>query len=63
MFNIDVQNLLISLLLVWVFFFSRKIGPAIRDMLRGGPRPPSHPLPADDSRILNRRRERPSPGV
>ncbi len=38
-----------------------KLGPAIRDMLRGGPRPPSHPLPGDDSVILNRPRRRPSP--
>ena len=40
-----------------------KIGPAIRDLLRGGPRPPSHPLPGDDSVILNRPRRRPSPGA
>jgi len=26
--------------------------PAFIDMFRGGPRPPSHPLPADDSRLL-----------
>jgi DNA-binding NarL/FixJ family response regulator len=28
----------------------------VRTNLRGGPRPPSHPLPADDSQILNRPR-------
>lgn len=28
--------------------------------LRGGPGSPSHPIPADDSRILNRRRVEPS---
>lgn len=28
--------------------------------LRGGPGSPSHPIPADDSRILNRRRVKPS---
>ena len=26
----------------------------------GGPKPPGHPLPADDARILNRRHNRPS---
>jgi hypothetical protein len=39
-----------------VLFWGDKLGPAIRDLFRGGPRPPSHPIPADDSRILNRRR-------
>jgi hypothetical protein len=38
-----------------VLFRGDKLGPAIRDLFRGGPRPPSHPIPADDSRILNRR--------
>jgi len=38
-----------------VLFWGDKLGPAIRDLFRGGPRPPSHPIPADDSRILNRR--------
>ena len=33
-----------------------KLGPAIRDLLGGGPRPPSHPIPANDSIILNRPR-------
>jgi hypothetical protein len=27
-----------------------------KDALGGGPRPPTHPLPGDDSVILNRRR-------
>jgi len=30
--------------------------PVLRDLFRGGPRPPSHPLPGDDSPLLNRRR-------
>jgi hypothetical protein len=34
-----------------------KLGPAINDLLGGGPRPPFHPIPADDSRILTRPRE------
>jgi hypothetical protein len=29
-----------------------------RDALGGGPRPPTHPLPGDDSVIVNRRRSR-----
>lgn len=29
---------------------------AIRDLFHGGPRPPSHPLPADDALLLLRRR-------
>lgn len=29
------------------------------DNFRGGGRPPSHPLPANDSRILNRKRAKP----
>jgi len=34
---------------------------AYADLFRGGPRPPSHPLPADDSAILRRKKARPSP--
>jgi len=33
-----------------------RVGPAIRDLFRGVPRPPSHPIPGDDSRFLTRRR-------
>jgi hypothetical protein len=40
-----------------------KLGPAIRDLFHGGPRPPSHPLPGDDSKILTRPRRRPSAGT
>jgi hypothetical protein len=47
----------VALFIVAVVLFSGdKLGPAIRDLFRGGPRPPSHPIPADDSKILNRRR-------
>jgi hypothetical protein len=62
MHNIDFQTLTMIFLTVLVFVrrksIAEKLGPAIQDMLRGGPRPPSHPLPADDSVILNRRRVR-----
>jgi hypothetical protein len=50
-------------LLAGVFLMAAVLGflifpliPALRDLFRGGPRPPSHPLPSDDSRLLNRRR-------
>jgi hypothetical protein len=35
-----------------------RISAALRDLFRGGPRPPSHPIPAEDSHILNRRRRK-----
>jgi hypothetical protein len=41
-----------------LFRYAAEVSAAIRDLLRGGPRPPSHPIPADDSRILNRRSRR-----
>jgi hypothetical protein len=31
---------------------------SFKDALGGGPQPPTHPLPGDDSGILNRRRSR-----
>ena len=43
-------------------FWGSKLIPAIRDLFRGGLRPPSHPMPGDDSKILNRPRSRPSQG-
>ena len=45
--------LVVAILLIWGNKFGMAIQ-AIRDMFRGGPRPPSHPLPGDDSKILNR---------
>ena len=42
-------------------FVARLAGPhflAFADLFRGGPRPPSHPLPADDTAILLRKRAR-----
>jgi hypothetical protein len=52
----------LTLLIVAVLLFGGggKLGPAIRGMFRGGPRPPSHPIPGDDSEILNRPRRKPS---
>jgi hypothetical protein len=44
-------------MLAVVLFWGDKLGPAIRDLFRGGPRPPSHPIPADDSTVLNRPRK------
>ena len=53
---------LIFILIVGLAIFSwKKIGLAIQELARGGPRPPSHPLMGDDSKFLNRRRSRPSP--
>jgi hypothetical protein len=54
-------NLVFVLLLGLAILSSKKIGLAIRELARGGPRPPSHPLPGDDSRFLNRARSSPSP--
>jgi hypothetical protein len=58
--GIGFPELVVMLVFAVILFdmnkFRDKIGPAIRDLLRGGPRPPSHPIPADDSRIINRPR-------
>ena len=54
-------NLLFILMLGLAIFNWKKVGLAIQELGRGGPRPPSHPLPGDDSKILNRRRSRPRP--
>jgi hypothetical protein len=53
---IGFPEILAIFMVAVVLFWGDKLGPAIRDLFRGGPRPPSHPIPADDSRILNRRR-------
>lgn len=50
---------LLFLAIVCVGILNRKrVGLAIQELARGGPRSPSHPVPADDSRLLNRRRSR-----
>jgi hypothetical protein len=53
---IGFPEILAIFMVAVVLFWGDKLGPAIRDLFRGGPRPPSHPIPADDSTILNRRR-------
>jgi hypothetical protein len=40
----------------WIMGGSKWLGPAIDELFRGGPRPPSHPIPGNDSRFLTRRR-------
>ncbi len=60
--GIGLPELIIVLVLAILLFGGGKLGPAIRDMFRGGPRPPSHPLPGNDSEILNRPRRQPTPG-
>jgi len=46
-----LPDLLLAFLVAVLIFGGggAKLGPVIRDLLRGGPRPPSHPLPGDDS--------------
>jgi hypothetical protein len=54
---------LVTVLVIAVLLFGGgggKLGPAIMGMFRGGPRPPTHPIPGDDSEILNRPRPKPS---
>ena len=51
------ELMFVLFLAILLFSSGNKLGPAIRDLFRGGPRPPIHPLPADDSRILNRPRQ------
>jgi len=52
----DAQDLLVIFLVALILFGPKK--PWKIDF-RGGPRPPTHPLPADDSRLLNRHRSKP----
>jgi hypothetical protein len=39
-----------------LFLYARQIGEALRNFRGGGPRPPSHPLPADDGVVVLRKR-------
>ena len=51
------------LLAVAIVFFGRSLSDALIEALsnfRGGPRPPTHPLPANDGSLLLRRRARKS---
>ncbi len=43
---------------LFVLVNARTIATNIQNAFRGGPRPPSHPIPANDSSFLNRRRFR-----
>jgi hypothetical protein len=55
------SNLLFILIVgIAIVLGGRKAGPALQELVRGGPRPPSHPLGGDDSKFLNRPRSRPS---
>jgi len=50
---------LLFIVIIWLAVLSwEKIGLAIQELARGGPRPPSHPLLGDDSKFLNRARSR-----
>jgi hypothetical protein len=60
-YDVGFPELIVVLVVAILLFWGGNFGPpiqAIRDMFRGGPRPPSpppsHPLPGDDSKILNR---------
>ena len=54
------MDLLFILIIALAVLGSKKIGLAIQELARGGPRPPSHPLLGDDSKFLNRARSRAS---
>lgn len=61
MHNIGPAEIFGVVLVILLLLSADKLGPAIRDLFRGGPRPPSHPLLGDDSKFLNRRRSRQAP--
>ena len=56
--SIEIIDLLFILIIALAVLSWEKIGLAIQELARGGPRPPSHPLPGDDSRFLHRGRSR-----
>ena len=56
--SIEIIDLLFILIIALAVLSWEKIGLAIQELARGGPRPPSHPLLGDDSRFLNRVRSR-----
>ena len=58
--SIEIIDLLFILIIALAVLGSKKIGLAIQELARGGPRPPSHPLLGDDSKFLTRVRSRPS---
>jgi len=52
---LPVLGALLSLATATLLTYARQVSAALRDLLNGGPRPPSFPLPANDSPILTRR--------
>ena len=52
--SIEIIDLLFILIIALAVLSWEKIGMAIQELARGGPRPPSHPLVGDDSKFLNR---------
>lgn len=46
---------LLALATATLLTYARQVSAALRDLLNGGPRPPTHPLPANDSPWLVRR--------
>jgi hypothetical protein len=54
--DIGLPELLAMLVVAILLFGGGSLGPALRDLFRGGPRPPSHPLLGNDSRFLTRTR-------
>jgi len=58
--SIEIIDLLFILIIALAVLSWEKIGLAIQELARGGPRPPSHPLPGNDSKFLNRVRSSPS---
>jgi hypothetical protein len=52
----------VLLLLAGMIFFRRTLSEALIEALsnfRGGPRPPTHPLPANDGELLTKRARKP----
>ena len=55
----NLREIIIILLALFVLANARAIATSLIEAInafKGGPRPPSHPIPSTDSRILNRRR-------
>jgi hypothetical protein len=52
------SDLIVVFATVVLLFMTKRLSAVLRDLFQGGPRPPSHPLLGDDSRILTRRRGR-----
>ncbi len=47
----------IAIVMALIFLARGKwLGLVISELTRGGPRPPTHPIPGDDSRFLTRKR-------